>query len=379
MTDPIRIVMGSDFHFGVPTMDQEGMAKAFAETIFPLLEDADIFFINGDFFDTLVQFDKVNFDPIYATIMNTLALCEKHGVILRVLQGTWEHDRNQLLRFETFHRQGGFTFNFKLHANIDLEEIVVRDRVLRIAYVPDDLPFKSSDDIIDVVKNKMSELGWDYVDYACMHGFSEFTLPKIGSSGRIVYRASQFDFVKKVVDMGHVHQHGMWGNIISNGSLDRSCFGDEAPKGVIRILDYEDRYTAHFVENKISAVFNTINLTESKDTVAISETIADHISKIKTDRQISLRFLIDNLEHRDAVKAWMKDNHPTIRHTFKTTRELGDKQIVIPSSELFTPIEKRVAPTPKTIASFVREHIPADYVITTDDIERYLEKPLDKP
>ena len=64
--------MGSDFHFGLPGVEQEEMAVAFAKTIFPLLKETDIFFINGDFFDGPVSFDNPMFDPIYDVIISLL-------------------------------------------------------------------------------------------------------------------------------------------------------------------------------------------------------------------------------------------------------------------------------------------------------------------
>jgi hypothetical protein len=373
MTEPLRILMGSDFHFGVPSMDQESMADAFAETIFPLLADVDIFFINGDFFDTVLNFDNFGFDPVYDIILKLLGLCQKHGVILRVLQGTYSHDRNQLSRFSNFYKRGGFTFNFRFANSIQLEEITIKDRTIKVGYVPDDLPFKSSDEIVDALKDKMRELGWDTIDYACMHGLFDFTLPKIGSKNRIVYSGSQFPFVTKLIDVGHVHQHRIKDNVISNGSFDRMCFGDEDPKGLIRILDYPDHYTAQFIENKNAAVFDTLYFTKADTTVDISNRIDAHLSKIKSNRKISLRFIVENLEHSQAIYDWMKEYHPDVRRAIKKADEVDDTRSMVPSSLLFTQIEKHESPTPKTIASFIRAHIPEKYSITIEQIEAYLE------
>lgn len=387
MTDPIKILMASDLHFGAPNVNQEDMADAFGKTIFPLLADTDIFFINGDFFDTLVIFDSHGFDPIADVMFGIMALCQEHQITLRIMQGTWTHDRNQLKRFVNFYRNKGCTFPFRLISGIELEEISIRDRSLRIMYVPDDLPFKSSDDIVAVVQDKLIEVGWDYVDYGCMHGFFEFTFPSgVSQENTIVFRETQFGFVKKVIDVGHVHQHRIqdapvsnaFPTVISNGSLDRHCFGDEDPKGCIRILDYPDHYTALFIENKNAAVYDTLVFGEHDTTETIRQRISTHLKTLATSRIISLRCVIDAVEYREAIKGWMKEVYPEVRCVLKKSKDASNKPLVLPNSPLLTRVEKRIAPTPKTISSFIRSHIPEEYALTIDAIDLYLEPVSDK-
>ena len=370
---PLRLLFSSDHHFGAPTINQEEMTDAFSKTIFPLLSETDVFFINGDFFDTLVIFDNHGFDPIYDSILKLFSLCDQYKVTLRILQGTWMHDRNQLRRFVAFYRNSGYTFNFKFIEGIELETILIHYKSLRIMYVPDDLPFKSSGDVVDVITSKMTDIGWDYIDYGCMHGFFDFTFPeRISQENRIVYKESQFPFVRKMIDVGHVHQHRIRGKVISNGSFDRLCFGDEDPKGCVRVLDYSDYYTAHFVQNKDAAIFNTLVFTKEDDTETIRTKIKKHLDNINSTRKISLRFIVDILEHREAIKSWMKDVYPDVRCVLKKSGDAEDRPTMIVSSDLFVPIEKRVSPTPKTISTFVRAHISEDYVLTTDAIDNYL-------
>lgn len=374
MTDPIRMLFGSDFHFGVPTMDQEDMADAFASTIFPMIPDTDIVFINGDFFDTLVIFDNHGFDPIYTTILRLFQLCEQHQVALRVLQGTWTHDRNQCKRFEAFYRNSHATFDFKFVDGISFDTIQVRDRTLKFMYVQDDLPYKSSDEVVAVIQDRLLERGWDSVDYGCMHGFFDFTFPKnVSQDNVIVFREDQFPFVTKLIDVGHVHQHRIEGKVISNGSFDRLVFGDEDPKGCIRVLDYPDHYTAQFVQNKKAAVFDTLVFGSEDTTETIRDRISAHIAGLATERKISFRFIVDSTEQYEAIKTWMRETHPDIRCARKKSSDKAEGHLMIPSSSLIAPMEKRIAPTRATIATFIRNHIPEDYVLTIEEIETYLE------
>ena len=373
MTEPLTLLFSSDHHFGIPTVNQEDMAIAFAETIFPLLPSIDIFFINGDFFDTLVVFDNHGFDPIYDTILNLFSLCDQYKVTLRILQGTWMHDRNQCKRFETFYRNSGYTFNYRFAENIELENIEIKDRSLRVLYVPDDLPFKSSDDILEIIQGKLCDSGWDYVDYACIHGFFDFTFPSgVKQDNVIVFKESQFPFINKLIDVGHVHQHRIKGKVISNGSFDRLCFGDEDPKGCVKVLDYPDHYTANFIENKNTAVYDTLVFTKEDTTETIADRIKTHMASLVSKRKISLRCVIDLVEHREAIKIWLKETYPDVRCVFKKNTDIEERPMMIPTSMLFTPVEKRISPTQKTISTFIRSHIPQEYDLTTEDIDLYL-------
>lgn len=374
MTEPISILFISDIHFGTYSVPQQQMADAFTSTIFPLIPDLDILFINGDFFDREIIFDSVSFDPIYDTILNLFALCEHHQTKLRVLQGTWTHDRGQCKRFEVFYRNHRCTFDFKFMDGIELETISFKDRDLRFFYVPDDLPFKSSQDIVDVLNDKLRERGWDSVDYGCMHGFFDFTFPKnVSQDNVIVFKKEQFPFVKKLIDVGHVHQYRQDDFVFSNGSFDRTVHGDEDPKGCIKVLDYSDHYKAQFIENTQASVFDTLVVSREADTIKIVDVIKTHVAKLDLSKQICLRFVVELTEQYDAIKSWMRENHPTIKIVRKKSGDKDDDQVMMPVTSLFVKAEKRIAPTRKTIAAFIKDHLPPDDPLTIDQIEIYLE------
>jgi hypothetical protein len=375
-TEPISILFASDIHFGIRSISQDEMTHAFREIIFPLISTTDIFHINGDLFDTAVVFDHPSFDPIYDLLLELFTLCERYQVILRVMQGTWEHDRSQCKRLETFYKNGGFTFDFRFMGEIELEEITCKNRSLRSFYIPDDLPFSSSGDIVEALSGKMVEKGWTEVDYGHVHGFFDFTFPKgISQERRIVFNNGQFPFVKKMIDVGHVHQHRVCDNTFSNGSFDRSCFGDEDIKGCLRVIDHPDHYVAHFIENTHAAVFDTLTFNSDATTETIREVITGHLNSLKTNRRISLRCIVSKREMKEPVRSWMKETHPQVSCSIKLLEDVSDKPFMAPSSSLITVGEKRIAPTPKTIAAFIRDHIQQDHVLSLEEIETYLEAP----
>lgn len=381
-TDPIRILYGSDFHFGMRNASQEEMADAFASTIFPLLPETDIFCLNGDFFDRPIDFDSHTFDPIYEVILRIFAYCEKYQITLRVLLGTWDHDKNQCKRFEAFYRQSGSTFNFRYIDQIEVETITVRGRDLRFFHVPDDMPYETSDEIVAVLRLKLHELGWDYVDYGCMHGFFDFTFPeRVAQGTTLVFKNTQFDFVKKVIDVGHVHQHricegsddGLYPTVISNGSFDRGVFGDEDPKGCIRVTDHGETYTAQFIENTKAAVFDTLLVQPDLDTNGIRDLIDSYMRSLTSTRKLSLRFVVDAKEQHEAIRTYMRETYPDVRIERKKSSDKLSTDPMLPTSNLITVRERRLAPTRKTIASFIKDLLPDNCPLTLERIETHLE------
>ena len=374
-TEAIKLLYISDIHFGLGRMDSREMADNFQQMVFPYVEQADAIFINGDFFDTVVSFDHYLFDPLYETILKLYQLCEHYQITLRFLQGTWEHDRNQLKRLNAFYKNNNFEFPFKVIEHIDAEELLFKNRSLRFIYAPDDLPVKSSDDIIAIMQEKLQSLGWSYVDYACLHGFFDFTFPEgISQENRIIYHEHQFPFVKKMIDVGHVHQHRVNGKVISNGSFDRLVFGDEDPKGFLFVEDYENFYKAHFIENTKAALFDTLLIGQERDSQIISDKIHRHLRSRQSERKISLRFVIEALEQREMIKAFMLEHYPQINCHFKKIDEKDKQHILLTASDLMIPTKTRIAPTLKTIGQFVKSYLNEDYHLSLEEIDHYLFK-----
>ena len=380
MTGKLNILMVSDIHFGKRSMNQDEMTSSFKKTIFPLMEELDILFINGDLFDNLVNFDHYIFEPIYNTLMEMFHLCQKHDVTLRVLQGTYGHDRNQCKRLEIFYRNGGFTFNFDFIPVIELEEISFKERNLRILYIPDSLPFKSSTDVIKVVEGKMLERGWDYIDYACIHGFFDITFPaNVSRDNTVVFDESQFPFVRKAIDVGHVHQYRAVGKVISNGSFDRLGCGEEDPKGCIYITDSPDTYTARFIANLDPAIYDTLRFGKDDDTDVIRNRIDRHLKCLNTTRTISIRCIIESVDHRDAIKGWLSEFHPDVRCSIKREDTGGTKPTISSTAAILRRSNRKIPPTPETISSHIRafiDDISPDYELSIEDIDQYLEAPV---
>ena len=366
------IVFVSDCHYGVPSRDVDEMADAFRKTIFPLLDTANVLFINGDFFDRLVEFDRHIFDPIYALVLELFQICEQKRLALRVMQGTFDHDRNQLKRFDAFYQGGKFTFDYQFHFHISVDTVPYPGGVLKIGYIPDNTPYLTAEENVAVLREKMAERGWDTLDYGCVHGFFEFTFPQnIKQGSQIVYKTKQFDFVEKMVDAGHVHQYRVCDHVVSNGSFDRAVFGDEDAKGCILVKDYPSKYVAQFVVNQYAGLLDTLAIASDAETDAIVKQIDSHVASRQPYVSLGLRFVVERSDQYDAISTYMKQAYPEIKIARKKLDGKEDSQIfTIPSDLVTEEMSERIAPTPQNIVQLILDHIapehrPSEHAIYT--------------
>jgi hypothetical protein len=378
-TEP-KFLMMSDLHYGSRDIPPHEMADAFRKTVFPMVGDVDLICINGDFYDDAIEFDSVTFDCVYNLIVDLMRECQQHGTKLRLMQGTWTHDRGQVQKFDLFYKSHQFDFDFRFVRNIDFEEISFGEKTLRFMYVPDDIGYTSSEDAVQAIKEKMSDRGWDYVDYGCMHDFFDFTFPKnVSTEYRRVYREEQFPFVHKAINVGHVHQYrvGPMSKAISNGGFDRYVHGDEDAKGMILYVDKEDSYTATFVENKFAAVFDTLVIPESLTTEQITKLITDHLNSLATDRRVNLRFVVDTINKWSVIREWMRDNYRDVRCSMKRSKTVTPiKMVNGPLLTTSSSAEPEEIPTPANLATLVKAMLNPEDPITIDEIQKHLDGPV---
>ena len=86
-----------DVHLGHPRTPAEGMLKSLHKYIIndTVLADLDVLFITGDIYDRLLaNNDPVNY-LIERTLTQLLFKCAKHDVMIRFVEGTPSHDREQ--------------------------------------------------------------------------------------------------------------------------------------------------------------------------------------------------------------------------------------------------------------------------------------------
>ena len=91
-----KIAAAGDFHFGNPRINCSLLYNELRASFYPEVDTSDLVLLTGDLFDQLVT---VNSDAncfISKFIRELFVFSAKSHVPIRILHGTYSHDRNQL-------------------------------------------------------------------------------------------------------------------------------------------------------------------------------------------------------------------------------------------------------------------------------------------
>lgn len=248
----------SDIHLGhlkTPTsLIVSNLKTAFADNA--ETASLDIIFLAGDIFDRMLQVPEQDAYISRAWVYSFLCVCEKHGIIVRVLEGTPRHDRRQSRMFDEVIALTGLKLDFKYVDVLQIEYIESLD--VNVLYIPDEWrhdPNETFAEVQQALRDKMLE----QVDFAIMHGCFEYQLPDVESVRRSAHRTENYlPLVKHYIFIGHHHVFSQYEHIVAHGSFDRLCHGEEAPKGHIRFHIREDSKSITFVENKGAMDYRTV-------------------------------------------------------------------------------------------------------------------------
>ena len=256
----LHLAVISDIHLG---HKRNSTSEIIANLRCAIPDDAktselDILFLAGDVFDDLLNLPDTDVLEISAWIVNLLYICKKHGILLRILEGTPSHDWKQSQLFLMLEKITNSGADVKYISDLSIEYI---ERFgINVLYVPDE--WDSPENTLKQVHELLRAKGLEKVDYAIMHGQFEFQLPAHVKAPKHD-SASYLAIVKELIFIGHVHLHSRYDRIIAQGSFDRLSHGEEGAKGHVRAVVYLDgRKDIIFVENTTAKKFVTIKVTD---------------------------------------------------------------------------------------------------------------------
>lgn len=253
----------SDLHLGHPhTLAQfiiNNLGTVICDT--PEFAKLDLLILAGDVFDRLLNLPQSDVRAIKLWIRFVLWLCMKHGVALRVLEGTPRHDRKQSQIFEEIRQFCGFELDFRYVQGMEIEWHAGLEK--HILYIPDEYRHDCRE-TEEELREMMALMRLEKVDIAVMHGLFDFQLAEIARTRNpgIFFNTEYFlSIVQHYVFIGHDHKFCQNDRIVIHGSYDRTGHGYETPKGCVRatIAGPDERYLT-FVENKGAKVYRTINV-----------------------------------------------------------------------------------------------------------------------
>lgn len=279
MEKTLRILSISDIHLGHNKTKTDfivaNLNKIFSND--KVLSQVDMVVFVGDVFDRLLSLPAEDTAYIDMWIAKFLRLCRKYNILVRVLEGTPSHDRQQSERFtilnDIHEKHSGVHLDLKHVKDLSIERI---DKFgVDVLYVPDEWT-PTTEETLAQVKMLMIEKNLDKVDFAFMHGQFAYQLPAHIKNMPRHSEAEYLAIVKYLIFVGHIHTHSTYERIVSQGSTDRLAHGEEGPKGYVKaIVEPSGDYVMTFIENKGAKRYVTV--------VCPYESVEDNIRKIDAE------------------------------------------------------------------------------------------------
>jgi len=296
--------------------------------------------------------------------------CLANNILIRVLRGTFSHDRlqNQFWVTEIDMPLVNGEPLVKVFDNLSIEHISSLD--IDVLYCPDNMPY---DDAYPVICQLLKKHQLDQVDIICNHGYFEHLLPKgIPHKPQNTFKAKDFEkLCKGVVLNGHIHTANVHGRIVTGGSFERLCHGEEELKGFF-ILDINgDKLTHTFIPNTKATLFKSFKLDKYKSmddaTTACKHWLSEIFSEVKCDRQ-HVRLITDNDILKTAMTQYIKTTYLGVFVSSKKTTKSDTR-----TEEINTVVEDLPVITEENIAMMIHQSLLGKNVtITIDKIKEEL-------
>lgn len=291
----LNVICISDIHLGArrnKTADiiaNLNIALPFDES----MQDIDIIFLAGDVFDSLLSFNDEVVVEIQLWIDRLLRLCSKYNIMLKVLEGTPSHDRQQSETFLTIHQVSKYPVVCDYIKTLSIEYITEFD--IHILYIPDEWDVTTAR-TLQQVKDLMKSKGLSKVDFAIMHGIFPHQLASHIKNIPIHDPVEYLNLVKHYIFIGHIHKFSVFDRILAEGSFDRLSHGEEEPKGFLKasvnLVTNERNY--FFIENTGAKIFKTFQC-YYMDIQSITEYLKEKVKDLPNGANVRIEANHDNL------------------------------------------------------------------------------------
>ena len=373
MTSTFKITAIGDLHFGNPKLKAEELYAKLFKHLYPELADTQLLLLTGDTYDQLTTVNSSANRYVLKFIQDIYIMSHSTGMQIRILHGTYSHDRDQVSIFDNLRLPYTRAEVVDKLTGEELSDFNNNsDMKLRILYVPDNLPYKHSSEVMDHIARMYKCLGWDKADIVLGHGSFDYAL-NCGTEHlpECTYTIEQFaPYVKDdgLIIMGHIHRPSHRANVYYCGSFDRMVHGEEEPKGFYTFT-YTSHWTSKFHVNTDAYKFITIQ-PEGDDLDTRAHDLLSKIAKAFPDGRGYLRVLYDNSEDRVIYHRICIQTYPDIIFTGK---RIGDTvNSIVDLAELdidtFTDVKPNVNNLGELVYNFLvernkNETIPKDVII----------------
>lgn len=330
----LKCISISDIHLGINRIPADSIPARLRTYLYPhLTKDLDILFIVGDFFDGDISMSSQVSHESLLVISELVHLAIQNDFLIRVVQGTFSHDKHQLQCFTTskpvYNRHNEEVV--KVFNTIDIE--FIKSLNTSIMYIPDDLATK---DAIGAIRACLDNNSVTQVDIMLHHGYFTHLLPRgmPHTPSNTLDETVVAKLVKGIVLNGHIHSSSVHKKVVNNGSFDRLAHGEEESKGffVFKLYRSNNKVELKFIRNKKATIRHTVNLIYFKDDIvsALQKFKEElHIAGEDADGDIFfIRVFSDNLNIRQGAIEYAINTFPNVKMEIKKTRSVAvDKAI----------------------------------------------------
>jgi DNA repair exonuclease SbcCD nuclease subunit len=311
------------------------------------MASVDIIILAGDVFDTSLYFSDDAVGEIELWMLRLLRLCSKWDITLLILEGTPSHDRKQSKHFIKLQQSVGIDVDVHYIDTLTIEYFPKFN--VNILFVPDEYHSTTLETWL-AVQELLLMHNLEKVDYAVMHGMFHHQMQ---TGLQLPFHDSQnyLSIVKKYIFIGHIHQMSVYERILSHGSTDRLCHGDESDKGMWRVESHRDSFDSdklEFVINKGAKKFITISWI-GLESDAIHQSMR-FLEMLEPDSHVRIELQSDPA----ILGLWesYKRTFPLLRWTHKVIKDTNTHDVSVKLTT-FQPIPIN----PNTIESIVAERL----------------------
>lgn len=371
-----KITAVGDLHFGNPKLKSEELYIKLVKYLYPELANTQLLLLTGDTYDQLTTVNSSANRYVLKFIQDIYSISSKTGMVIRVLHGTYSHDRDQVAIFDNLALPNT---NAKVICKIDCEKLECFNRELKITYIPDNLPYKHSNEVMNYLDNVYKCLGWDKADIVLGHGSFDYAL---GCSNEhlpeCTYTIEQIKpYVKDdgLVIMGHIHRPSHRANVYYCGSFDRMVHGEEEPKGFYTFI-YQNKWVSKFCINPDAYKFITIT-PEGEDLDAKVHDLLNKLEKAFPEQRGYVRVLYTNSDDRVIYQRICAQTYPEVIFTGKRIGEPADSTLDLAELDIdtFTDVKPNINNLGDLVYNFLKERNKDDGIpkeVITNKVQQLL-------
>lgn len=333
-----NIICISDIHWGCIKPKEELRSLEF---LFSFIEKSvekdlniDLLVIAGDYFDSKLPLNSQEVLYAFDWFYRLYDLCKSLNIKMRMMQGTMDHDNDQLDAFDGLQDEEGF---FKLFKYTTVEETLDG---LKCCYCPDETI--QTDEYEEIYLDsilEMKDLGFFHGSFDLVYGDLLEIKPELLKKNNVMYRYDLWNpQIKGPLIAGHWHDGKRYEELYYCGSPFRWKFNEDESKGFL-FIQYNTDDSSYYVKkitNPLCAEYinydvysNTFHSKE--DYVKIIDEVNEIMEKMKgsslDDRLRINVYLVDDKVENDIFLSALRQqivNHRNCKITIKN--KLKDKK-----------------------------------------------------